>query len=57
MQQNVAKVIPPGLQTPQGMVDTEREDTQWPVRLVGATVGERGAPEVIVEQVMQWGLR
>ena len=47
-------MITPGIQSSQGVVETECEYTEGSVGLVRAAVCERGPPEVVVEELADW---
>ena len=53
MQDDVSQVVGPRSRPCHQVVDPEGQGDNWPVRLVTARVGERGAPEVVWEDVTQ----
>lgn len=57
VQQDVEEVVAPGFESGQRVVEAEGEDAEGPVGLVGAGVGERGAPEVVEEELVDGGAR
>ena len=53
MQDDVSQVVGPRSRPCHQVVDPECQGDNGPVRLVAARVGERGAPEVVWEDVTQ----
>lgn len=54
MQQDIDKVVAPGIQPSNGMVQTKRKSAEWSVGLVAATVSQKSPPKIIVENVGPW---
>ena len=51
MAKNVTQMVPPWVKPAQQVVQAVREHAERPVGLVRAAVGERRAPEVVVDQI------